>query len=70
VRRWPAGNDVSKEAKDIIGTRHQATTSEDRILNTCRSEKYCARISENIKITRSYESQEFNKSNYQSKPRV
>jgi hypothetical protein len=29
MRQSPAGNNVSTEAEDIVGIRHQATTGED-----------------------------------------
>jgi hypothetical protein len=29
MRQLPAGNNVSTEAEDIVGIRHQATTGED-----------------------------------------
>jgi hypothetical protein len=29
VGQWPAGKNVSTEAEDIVGIRHQATSGED-----------------------------------------
>jgi hypothetical protein len=57
VRQSAAGKNVSMEAEDIVGIRHQATTSEDSRLgrpSTCCSELQSVRFNDSATVTCSY----------------
>jgi hypothetical protein len=41
VRQSPAGKNVSMEAEDIVGIRHQATTGEDTVVYLVRGVVNC-----------------------------
>jgi hypothetical protein len=70
----PAGKNVSTEADDIAGIRHQATTGEDTAdqedLTMCCSELQIVWISVNAIVTWSYNTSFFNKSDHQSNPSI
>jgi hypothetical protein len=76
VRQSPAGKNVSMEAEDIVGIRHQATIGEE-IANW--EDFVCAvvtvffgvcKLSATVVVICSYVLLAFNKSDYQPEPRL
>jgi hypothetical protein len=73
VGQPPAGKNVSTEAEDIVGIRHQATTGKDTADwegSTYCSELHSVWISDSAIVTCGHDLQVVNKSNYQFKHRL